>query len=380
MFTDFVLNGQGHGEFASHMTECRFDTGLFRPFIDDDGHRYVLMDTDRQVRNSQGIMVAEKEQVRVSDLNTNGLFSPIANATLALRKDQWIQMDQAIVRAARKRLRAWTDLAASATFGGFNAMNKMILEHEALSDAGEAKVDMDGLTEGTADTPATKLYGTPLPITHSSFWFSQRVLSVSRGSNTPLDLTQAEAAGRRVAEQIEKTVIGTISGLTYGVTSDYENTPTVYGYMTHPSRATKTDMTAPSSSNGTTVVDEILELRELLYAQNFYGPFMCYVSTNYDQYIDNDFKTNSDKTTRQRILEIDNIQGVRRLDYLSGDVVILVQMTSDVARAIDGMPITTIQWDTKGGMQQNFKVMAIQVPQIRADYSGNCGVAVGTTS
>jgi hypothetical protein len=53
---------------------------------------------------------------------------------------------------------------------------------------------------------------------------------------------------------------------------------------------------------------------------------------------------------------------------------IMVQMTPDVARAVNGMDITTVQWESVGGMRLNFKVMAIQVPQLRADHYGSCGV------
>jgi uncharacterized linocin/CFP29 family protein len=153
----------------------------------------------------------------------------------------------------------------------------------------------------------------------------------------------------------------------------------VYGYTNHPDRITKADLTAPTASNGTTIVNEVLAMRELLYADGFYGPFMLYISTGYDQYFDNDLKTNSDRTVRERIREIDNIKDVRRLDFLTGNVMIMVQMTSDVARAINGMDITTVQWESKGGMELHFKVMAIQVPQIRSDFSGKTGIVHGTT-
>ena len=49
-------------------------------------------------------------------------------------------------------------------------------------------------------------------------------------------------------------------------------------------------------------------------------------------------------------------------------------MTSDVIRLIDGMPITNIQWKTEGDFVSNFKVMTIQVPQIRSDYNGKTGI------
>jgi len=59
---------------------------------------------------------------------------------------------------------------------------------------------------------------------------------------------------------------------------------------------------------------------------------------------------------------------------------IMVQMTSDVARAVDGMGITTVQWPSKGGMQLNFKVMCIQVPQLRATKAGACGILHARTA
>ena len=87
------------------------------------------------------------------------------------------------------------------------------------------------------------------------------------------------------------------------------------------------------------------------------------------------------RTLRERILAIPNITDVRRLDYLSsGYQLLLVQMTSNVARAVIGMPITTVQWESQGGMRHNYKVMCIMVPQLRSDYNGDTGIVHGTTS
>src|SRR5690606_24326448 len=111
-------------------------------------------------------------------------FGVVINGPTSLRKDEWIQLDQVVLRAARARLRAWSDLASANTFGGFNGMAKLILEHETMSDPGEASVDFDGLTDGRTDAPKFQLEGLPLPITHSDFWFSSRRLAVSRNTGT----------------------------------------------------------------------------------------------------------------------------------------------------------------------------------------------------
>jgi hypothetical protein len=272
-------------------------------------------------------------------------------------------------------------LSAASSFGGFNAMSKMILEHETMSDPGEAIVDMDALTPGRTDAPKFQLEGLPLPITHSDFWYSSRRLAVSRNTGTPLDTTMGEAAGRRVAEQIEKTLIGTIAGATYGVAASYSNAPTVFGYATHPDRLLKTDVTTPDGTNGATTVTDVLAMIAQAAAAHYYGPFMLYHSTDWDKWLDDDYRATDSRTLRQRLRQIDSIVDVRRLDFLTNTYTFLmVQMTSDVARAINGMDITTVQWETSGGMRVNFKVMAIMVPQIRSDFNGNTGIVHATTA
>jgi hypothetical protein len=41
---------------------------------------------------------------------------------------------------------------------------------------------------------------------------------------------------------------------------------------------------------------------------------------------------------------------------------------------VNGMPIRSIEWNTEGGMIMNYKVMTIQVPQIRADQNNRTGI------
>ena len=376
MFVDFVLNNQGHGPIGEAIQSCRFDPGLMRPFVDHRGQKCVY------ALNARGI----REKRTIAEMMSQGVHSPVFNAT-TLRKDEWQKLDDVVIKAARKRLRAWSDLAGANTFGGFNGMSKTILEWEMQNDPGEAFVDMDGLSEGRTDTTLFQLQGMPLPITHVPFRYSARQLAVSRNSGTPLDTTSAEWAAQRVAEKVEQTVIGTETGMVYGDSTRYGATSAVYGYTNFPSRNTKTDLTTPTGSNPEAVVQDVLEMRDQLYADNFFGPFILYHSTAYDIFMDNDYfrtgGTSAHQTLRQRVEAIDGISAVRRLDHFSPTspsvyAMIMVQMTANVARAIDGMGITTIQWEGKGGMELHFKVMCIYAPQLRADYSGQCGILHGT--
>jgi hypothetical protein len=417
-----VLNGPIDG-LSTLGDRLSYDPGLRRPYFDERGRPCVTMNTGKWTwdeKQRRHLPVQRKELI--ANLQARGINSPVLNAT-ALRKEEWLELDRVVLRAARYRLRAWADLAAANSFGGFNAMGKLILEHETMSDPGEAIVDMDALTPGRGDAPLFQLQGLPLPITHCDFWFSARTLAVSRNTGTPLDTTMGEAAGRRIAETIEKTLIGNVTGVTYGGNSTmvggYGRTSQVFGYINFPNRLVNTKFYKPTGlgRSGTAwiaqdTVRDVLAALDQLRLNKFYGPFMAYHSNDWDQYLDSDYFTTtgaggisgvSTATLRNRLRMIEGIQDVRRLDFLFATIpqtnpafvnvanpftgpggegvvsgnpftMIIVQMTPDVCRAVNGMDITTVQWESVGGMRLNFKCFAIQVPQLRADYYGNCGI------
>lgn len=396
MTLDYVINRggefSGHGAVGERFAgEAGFDPGMWRPYWDErpNSRPVVALQTGRQVWNrAEKKYLPETREVRVKDLIENGDLDPTYNAT-TLRKGDWSNMDNRLQMVVRQRLRAWTDLSAAASFGGFDGWSKLTHEYEAMNDPGEAQVDMEGITDGRTDNPLFKLRSIPLPITHSDFFFTKRRIDVSRRSGTPISTTMAEAAGRRVAEVIERTTIGTETGITFGTqTAGYgahDGTSTVYGYTNFPARTTKTDLTAPTGTNPEAVMTDVLEMIDLLQADGFYGPYTLYHSTGYSRYLNDDyFRSGSTSTAtilRRRILDIEGITDVRRLDYLtSGHQLILVQMTSEYMEAINGMSLQTVQWESQGGMRRNFKVMAIMVPLLKSDYNGNAPIVHGTTS
>lgn len=404
MFTyqDYVLNNGGgpvgYGEVGQFLESARFDSGLLRPFFNDfDGLRPSCV-----VTNSKG----QKEIARISDLMAAGINSPVFNST-SLRKEEWINIDQKVLLAARYELRAWQDLAAANSLGGFDGMGTTILEHETMSDPGEALVDMDALADSRSDEPIYTLQGLPLPITHCGFTLSARKLAASRKKGMPLNVTMAGVAGRRVAESIEKTTIGTNTGITYGGTNTagtYGRTSQVYGYTNFTPRITSATLRNPSAYPSYTpamTLADVLGLLDLAKANKFKGPFMLYTSNDWDRYLDTDYILSggnvATQTLRNRLRAIDGITDVRRLDFMFGTAVtgttynadsydnlnpftmVLVQMTDNVAEAVTGMDLTTIQWESRGGMQLNFKVMAIMAPRLKADYYGRCGIVHATS-
>lgn len=415
---DFILDGNivGNGELSEALggmqmgSGLRFDPGLLRPFRDDKNQSCVIVNSGRSKFNKES---GKHEPIYVKKLTrelvANDVSLPVFNDTM-LRKQEWIELDKVVLRAARYRLRAYADLAAANSYGGFDGMATTILEHETMSDPGEALVDMDGLSDGRSDAPTYQLQGLPLPITHVDFFIPKRKLLSSRRNGTPIDTTMAEAGGRRIGEKLETTLIGNATGITYGGQNNpsYGRTSKVYGYLNFTPRLTYTSLHIPTAVGWTPkdTIDDVLAIRQLLQANKFFGPYMIYTSNDWDRYLDADYAyvvtsgaVSPSQTLRNRLRQLPDIQDVRRLDMLFATAptaggpgysgmgltlnpftFIVVQMTQDVARAVNGMDISTIQWESHGGLRLNFKIMTIQAPQLRADKYNNCGILQATTS
>jgi hypothetical protein len=354
---DFLLNGQGHGDVASVLMANGGDPNALRPWVGADGRSYIARPTGRLTANGAPEYKAF-----------------VTNAPATLRKDQWIQLDTAVVRAAQSRLSAVADLRSRGLVTNIpDGLGTISLEYEKQSDITAATISMDPVRQGLNDRPEYTLHSLPLPVIHKDFQFTLRQVLASRNRpGTAVDTTTAELAGRKVAEEAERLLLGESSTYAYGG-------GTVYGYKNFPQRLTKA-LTAPTAANHPTTVSEVIAMRELSVANQFYGPWVLYYSPAWYGFMDEDYSTtlNQAWTLRQRLQAIEGIQAIKPCDFLSGTTLLLVQMTSDVVREVIGMDITTVQWESHGGMMLNFKVMAIMVPQLRSEYSGKTGIVHGS--
>lgn len=387
------------GNRLSAMNFC----GYRRPFIGDDGHPRVIVHNGR-FTTEKGERKPIRESHRIVNLLNSGHRIPlwVWNAT-TLRKEDWIYLDTEIVKASREPLQAWEDLVGANSVGGFNAYGKLTMEYQAMSDPGEAVVDLDMMTAGRHDSPLFTLRSHPLPITHSDFWYPDRFLEVSGNSGEKLDSVSGEAAGRRVAESIEDQTIGNVTGVTYGTVASgnyaaHEGTSTLYGYTNFTYRATKNNVTVPTGANPQATVSDVLAAIQTLRTNKYYGPFVLYFSQAWAQFLANDYAftngsnwaTNPSQTLMDRLKAIPEIQDVRVLNRWTAPALIgggtgtyaflLVQMTSNVAQGVNGQAITTLMWESLGGMRKNFKVWAIQVPRLKAEYNQKTGILHAATS
>jgi len=365
---DLIHNGRAEGDVADRLINSGGDVRVLRPFIGRDGRHYVTANSGRYDAKGDPIVEAR--------LTTNGA---------TLRKDDWLRLDTVLLREKRQKLRAWADLRAANTYGGFDGFSTLMLENELVDDVGEAHVDFDGLTEGRGASPTFGLDGLPLPIIHAPFSFSARKIAVSRQGGQPISTTQAEHSTRRVMETVERMTIGTLLTSSYlpENLTEYRRAPRIWGYTTHPDRMTST-ITAPTATGWKpeTLVNEILDITSGLQDNGFDGPFMVYHGRGWTKHLGSDYSDQKGSNTlSERIKKIEDVQDLRRLNYM-GDAyrILVIQMTPDVAEAVNGMEFSMIQWDTKGGMQKNFRVMGIQVPRIRSTLQGRCGICDATTA
>ena len=81
---------------------------------------------------------------------------------------------------------------------------------------------------------------------------------------------------------------------------------------------------------------------------------------------------------RDRIEQVEEVSRPMQLDYLASMDLVLCAQDSDVFRIVVGFDMVTLQWQSHGQQQFNYKIMAMLVPQPRADYEDQTGLLHGT--
>lgn len=303
------------------------------------------------------------------------------NATASLRKDEWKALDEAVIAVARERITGIDDLRSKGLVKPLpNAMATMIYEWDDVSDGMEAVVTMDGVTRSQNDTVVYQRNGIPIPIIHADYEILQRTLLASRQGGNGLDTAKSEQATRRVRETLEQMLF-TNTTYSYGNKDDRLRN-SIYSYINFPDRnqVTLTKAWDASDATAATILTDCKALKDANIAAKHYGPYTLYIPTTYETVLDEDYSTSGQSvlTIRERILKLDNVTDIKVNDTLTAGNVVLVQMTHNVVRLLDGMPIQNVQWTVEGGMQNKYKIMTIQVPQIRSDQNGQTGIAHGT--
>jgi len=339
------------GDLANYFMTNGLNAQDMRPFIGGDNKYYVTA--------YKGGCPTKKESY------TNKL---VVNATL--RWDEWRHLDEAVLKIADQRLTGINDLIANGLVYNLpNAMGTMQLVSQDMSDAMEAVITMDGTTRSTGDRPVFSTNLLPIPIIHSDYEVNLRSLEASRRMQTPIDSLYAERAARKVTEKLEEMLFTDIS-LQFGG-------GVIHSYVNTPDRNTAT-LTAAWDSEAATpagILSDVISFKQASIDSRHYGPWAIYIPTAYETVMDGDFdETTPGTTIRERLLKVDGIKGIKVVDKLPDDTVLLVQMTSDVVRLVQGLGIQNVEWATEGKFIHKHKVICIAVPQIRSDFEGRSGI------
>lgn len=363
---DLIGQGRFQGEVASYMNvNGQLSPGAMRPFIDPKtGRAYISVFRGGNPKDIK-----------------NYTTQLVMNATL--RRDEWKTLDDALLKISESRLGGVQDLIDKGlTYSLGNALGTTVLEWHDVSDALEAELTMDGVTRAKNDRPVFQHNYLPIPIIHADYEINARILAASRSLGNSLDTTLAERAARKVFE-IRENLLFTNTTYSFGE-ADSRSRNTIYSYINHPDRNPVTTDTAwdASGKTGAAIIQDVLAMKQASINAFHFGPsWMLYIPTGYETVLDGDYDATTPGTTiRERILKISGISGIKVIDTLPADNVVLVQMTSDVVRLVQGMGLQNVQWQQEGNFINKFKVMTIQVPQIRSDQNGNSGVTHMTVS
>lgn len=304
-------------------------------------------------------------------LQSGGDFNALRTNAVLLR-DEWKAFDNVVVDITRENLVAVGEIMdRGLVYNLPNALGTLTLEwQEVLDDLVDAEVSMSGLNEATKDRLSFGTRAMPIPIIHKEFFYNLRFLEAARRNGREVETDHAAVATRKVAEKIEGIFF---NGLTIASSQG-----TIYGLLNHPHRQTISVVGAWATMTGAQIVAELIEMIQAMANVYMAGPYVLFVPLAASGHFGDDYKAESDRTIWERIQAIPGINRVVATPKLTGTQALLVQMSSDVIQIIDGMQPTMVEWETKGGFEFNFKIVAIMLPRIRSTGNQKSGIVHGS--
>lgn len=289
-----------------------------------------------------------------------------------LRKDEWEELDRAVVEAVTQELNIVQDLRDNNLVQTLGGLGTMVSQVNVGSERTEAAVSMSGRSQGSRDRVEKLLRSFPVPIIHAEYEVGVRELEASRRLGDALDTTEAMAAGQVVAEKLETIAVD-------GESSIVISGDGIDGLTNISGRDTDTASNYGGGDFGTagngakTVLGQI----SALAGKNYRGPFGVYVAnTQYWELLTP--LTNRDGNDLTDIQNIPQVQFVKRNDTLADGECVVVQLTRNVIDLAVAMETTNREWRAEDDLAFYGKVMGAMVVRIKTDYAGNVGVSHAT--
>jgi hypothetical protein len=308
-------------------------------------------------------------------------------APLPLHAEELI--DKKVTQVALERLVIADDIdSMGLTTSLPNWLSIMNFRWQKMSKIGNAVFSMLPDVRGEDDKVDLGIDSLPIYCITSKFNLHARLFAEWERTGIPIDTTMVGQHTRRVSEAIEVSFI-------WGPPANFQVAgSTVPGLLTAPnasifqySGGLKWD---DPSKTGIQIVADVLGMIDAEQANQMYGPYILYVGTKYGNVLNQDYKTAQVNTitTRERILQINEISSIKVADRLPKDTVVLLQPTDNVVKVIKGQAPTAVSWmEGPPGLQtRRYMIIACMIPQMIETYSGGAnnagqsGVVIGTSN
>jgi uncharacterized linocin/CFP29 family protein len=291
-----------------------------------------------------------------------------------INQEEWEVLDSAIFRRAREELNAWQDVL-DAGLSSQTTIAEQSSKWRVASERIAADVTMDFRTRRNLDRIDKLTYSVPVPIISAEYFIGRRELASARALGSDIETLEAEEAVVAVVDQAENILV---NGNTAIVVSG-NNIP---GYRTLAARDTATAAGYGGGDFGTisNIRPTFLGMLSALAALRYRGPFMSYVAnTQYHQMLER-FSDGSGQTALETVIELPQIEDVKRNDRLPDGNVILAQMTREVVDLRIALQLENRMWESPDGSEMHFVVLMVAVPRLKTDYAGAAGIAHATAA
>lgn len=255
------------------------------------------------------------------------------------------------------------------------------LEWYTRNRTGAAQRTMNPESRTEGKLPVMLPYRLPIYLTLDGFQLDIRTLKMSERVGIPLDVTEAGACTRSINEAIEDATINGATTLDGSQLSDAGYTAPGVLNATNANAQVLTKAAWSTAPVGSTVFTEVEAMITKEQAALKFGPYVLVVPTAVGNAFDSDYNATNNAqglTIRERLLKIPSLSDIIVADFMPATKVALIQMTPDVIQMVVGQPPTVIPWTSLSGFVFHNLVMAIMVPWVKSDASGNSGICVGT--
>lgn len=339
-------------------TNGRLDLSALRPYMNGKNQPVV------SIPNGYSEVVKNNKTVRVPNMRS------VAVQNALLRRYEWEQIDAAVLDVVRAPNVALNDFLRLGLTQRLDGLGVIVSTYEQLGDMTEANVSMEGIVRGEQDRTPFIPQSIPVPLIHKDFQLSLRHLEASRrGGGESLDTTQARVATRRVQDKVDDIIFN-------GHATKLGTNDQIWGLTNKPERMTDTAANYGGGDFGTagnffkTLNGAIAALRN----KGYYGRYGVYISnTQFAQ--TNVFVSGTATTERQAALDsLPEVAFINQAHKLADGVMIVFQLSPDVADIAIAQDVTPVQWEGLGGFMIDFRIFTALTIRVKHDANDNCGI------